>query len=143
MVPPKSRAGRRTIALPSPLAQSLRAHRTRQLQDRLAAGSMWVDHNLVFCQPNGRPIDPRADLRDWKRLLQRAGVRDARLHDARHTAATMLLVQGVDPRTVMDLLGWSNVTMTRRYQHVVDELRVEAARRIGTLLWPADDQQAR
>ena len=67
-----------------------------------------------------------------------AGVRDARLHDARHTAATMLLVQGVDSRTVMDLLGWSQVTMTRRYQHVVDELRTEATRRIGALLWPAD-----
>lgn len=135
LVPPKSRAGRRTIALPQPLAQALRVHRTRQLQQRLAAGSLWVDHNLVFSQVNGRPFDPRADLRDWKRLLAAAGVRDARLHDARHTAATMLLVQGVDPRTVMDLLGWSNITMTRRYQHVVDELRTEAARRIGDLLW--------
>lgn len=140
LVPPKSRAGRRTIALPHPLAQALRAHRVRQLEQRLAAGSMWVDHNLVFCQANGRPLDPRADLRDWKRLLTAAGVRDARLHDARHTAATMLLVQGVDPRTVMDLLGWSNITMTRRYQHVVDELRVEAARRIGALFWPTDGE---
>ena len=85
-------------------------HRTRQLEQRLAAGQLWVDRNLVFCQPNGRPLDPRADLRDWKCLLAAAGVRDARLHDARHTAATMLLVQGVDPRTVMDLLGWSNIT---------------------------------
>jgi integrase len=142
LVPPKSRAGRRTIALPPPLAQALRVHRTRQLEQRLAAGQLWVDHNLVFCQPNGRPLDPRADLRDWKRLLTTAGVRDARLHDARHTAATMLLVQGVDPRTVMDLLGWSNITMTRRYQHVVDELRTEAARRIGVLLWPGDDAAA-
>ncbi len=103
LVPPKSRAGRRTIALPPPLAQALRVHRTHQLEQRLAAGQLWVDRNLVFCQPNGRPLDPRADLRHWKRLLAAAGVRDARLHDARHTAATMLLVQGVDPRTVMDL----------------------------------------
>ena len=139
LVPPKSRAGRRTIALPQPLAQALRVHRTRQLERRLAAGSLWVDRNLVFCQANGLPLDPRGDLRDWKRLLAAAGVRDARLHDARHTAATMLLVQGVDPRTVMDLLGWSNITMTRRYQHVVDELRTEAARRIGALLWPETD----
>jgi site-specific recombinase XerD len=47
----------------------------------------------------------------------------------------MLLVQGVDARTVMDLLGWSHIAMTRRYQHVVGDLRVEAARRIGDLLW--------
>ena len=93
---------------------------------------------LVFCQPDGRPLDPRGDLRQWKRLLAKAGVRDARLHDARHTAATMLLVQGVDPRTVMDLLGWSQIAMTRRYQHVVGELRTEAAKRMGDLLWGDD-----
>ena len=135
LVAPKSRAGRRTIALPQPLVQALRDHRRTQREQRFAAGPLWVDHDLVFCQPNGRPIDPRADLRDWKRLLTRAGVRDARLHDARHTAATLLLVQGVDPRTVMDLLGWSQVAMTHRYQHVVTELRAEAARRVGLALW--------
>jgi integrase len=89
----------------------------------------------VFSGPTGRPIDPRADLRQWKTLLATAGVRDARLHDARHTAATMLLVQGVDSRTVMDLLGWSHITMTHRYQHVVDELRTEATARVAALLW--------
>jgi len=135
LVPPKSRAGRRTIPLPEPLVVALRAHRKSQLEQRMVAGQLWVDYGLVFCQPNGRPIDPRADLREWKAVLMRAGVRDARLHDARHTAATMLLVQGVDPRTVMDLLGWSHITMTRRYQHVVDQLRTEATRRVGNLLW--------
>lgn len=99
------------------------------------SGTAWEDRGLVSCQPNGRPLDPRADLRSWKRLLAAAGVRDARLHNARHTAATLLLVQGVDPRTVMDLLGWSHITMTRRYQHVVGELRAEAARRVGVALW--------
>lgn len=79
-----------------------------------------------------------SDLKQWKQLLVAAGVRDARLHDARHTAATLLLVQGVDARTVMDLLGWSHVSMTRRYQHVVSELRSEAARRVGVALWGTD-----
>ena len=58
-VQPKSRAGRRTISLPDPLRDALRAHRAVQLAERMAAGSEWQDHDLVFCQENGRPIDPR------------------------------------------------------------------------------------
>jgi integrase len=64
-----------------------------------------------------------------------SGVRPARLHDARHTAATFLLVQGVDQRVVMDMLGWTSPTMTARYQHVVPELVEEANRRMSELLW--------
>ncbi len=62
LVQPKSRAGRRTIALPG-LRDALRAHRTAQLAERIAAGSMWQDNDLVFCQVDGRPIDPRGDHR--------------------------------------------------------------------------------
>ncbi|WP_442937483.1 tyrosine-type recombinase/integrase [Nocardioides sp. URHA0020] len=80
-------------------------------------------------------MDPRADLREWKEILAEAGVRDVRLHDARHTAATILLVQGVDKRVVMDLMGWSSEAMLRRYQHVVDELRVEAVRKSTSYLY--------
>ncbi len=102
---------------------------------------MWEDHGLVFCQPTGRPIDPRADWASWKALLAEAGVRDARLHDARHTAATLLLVQGVNARTVMDIMGWTEARMLSRYQHVVDELRRDAADRMGQALWPDDETE--
>src|SRR3954464_6329744 len=81
-VQPTFRAGRRTIALPGPLRDALRAHRTAQLAERMAAGSEWHDHDLVFCQENGRPIDPRSDHRAWRALLTEAGVPQARLHDA-------------------------------------------------------------
>ena len=83
-------AGRRTIAIPGPLVDLLRGHREIQEQERIAAGSLWEDHEFVFTQPNGRPVDPKADQQAWKDLLEEAGVREARLHDARHTAATML-----------------------------------------------------
>ncbi|MDP9406448.1 MAG: tyrosine-type recombinase/integrase [Actinomycetota bacterium] len=76
------------------LHDALRAHRTAQREERLAAGPLWEDHGLVFAQVNGRPIDPRRDWGQWKELLHAAGVRDARLHDARHTAATLLMTQG-------------------------------------------------
>ena len=82
----------------------------------------------------GEVIDPRDHSLHWTAFLEGAGVRPARLHDARHTAATLLLVQGVDQRVVMDMLGWTSPTMTARYQHVVPELVEEANRRISELL---------
>ena len=91
----KSKAGRRTVAIPGPLADLLLAHRDVQEQERGAAGSVWEDHGFVFAQPNGRPVDPKADYQAWKDLLTEAGVREARLHDARHTAATTLLIRSV------------------------------------------------
>lgn len=96
---------------------------------------MWEEHSLVRCQPTGRPIDARADWEDWKEVLRLAGVRDARVHDGRHTAATMLLLQGVDDATVMAVMGWTDRRMLRRYQHVVAELRREATRRVAELLY--------
>jgi integrase len=131
----KSKAGRRTIALPAPLLDLLRAHHEIQTQERITAGSMWDDHEFVFTQPNGRPIDPKADQQAWKDLLEEAGVREARLHDARHTAATMLLVLNIGTRAVMDMMGWSSSSMAARYQHVTNDLRHDIANSLGGLFW--------
>ena len=76
-----------------------------------------------------------ADWADWKALLKTAGIRDARLHDARHTAATLLLAQGVDQRVVMEILGHSQISMTTRYTHVLPQVMTDAADRIGQALW--------
>ncbi|MGZ4666279.1 MAG: tyrosine-type recombinase/integrase, partial [Frankiaceae bacterium] len=136
MEEPKSPTSRRTIALPEQLVAQLRAHRAAQLKERMAAGSLWEEHGLVFAQANGRPIDRRSDHRAWQALLKAAGVRQARLHDARHTAATLLLVQGVPARVVMAILGHSTMRVTTdTYQHVVPELAREAAERVGVALW--------
>ncbi len=133
---PKSRAGRRGIMLPNGLREALRAHRTAQLEERLAAGSEWQEHGLLFAQVNGRPIDPGSDWKSWKALLALASVRDARLHDARHTAATLLLQQGVPARVAMQILGHSQISLTLgTYSHVVPELAQEAADRIDRVLW--------
>ncbi|XVU27136.1 tyrosine-type recombinase/integrase [Actinoplanes sp. CA-054009] len=118
----KSRAGRRAVGIPAPLVEALRRHKTAQEIKRRRAAQLWEEGDRVFAQPNGRPIVPRADHDAWKALLQEAGVRDARLHDARHTAATMLLVLGVPARAVMEVMGWSQVAMTTRYQHLAPEL---------------------
>jgi integrase len=91
VVEPKSRAGRRVISLPPPLIPALLEHRNAQERERELAAELWQDDDWVFAQPTGKPTDPRADYGEWKELLTTAGVREARLHDARHTAATMLL----------------------------------------------------
>jgi integrase len=65
-------------------------------------------------------------------------VRDARLHDARHTAATVLLILGIPERTVMGVMGWSSTSMASRYQHITDPIRRDVAARVGGLIWAKD-----
>jgi integrase len=93
----KSRAGRRTIALPTRLLALLTQHQAAQRRERDLAGDLWDERGFVFTNPAGQPLDPRADNREWAELLKEADVREARLHDARHTAATVLLVLGGQP----------------------------------------------
>ena len=123
----KSFAGRRGIALPEPVYLLLVEHRAAQAAEREHAGTVWEEGGWIFTQPNGRPLDPRRDYAEWKDLLVEAGVREARLHDARHTAATVLMVLGVPERAAMDIMGWSNSGMAKRYQHPSDAMRRDIA----------------
>ncbi|AOS61145.1 tyrosine-type recombinase/integrase [Actinoalloteichus hymeniacidonis] len=127
--------GRRTITLPGPLVALLRRQRTRQQTERQTAGSTWEDWDLVFCQPNGRPIDHRKDWEEWGELLRAAGVRYVRPHDARHTAGTLLAEQGVHVRTIQAILGHSDVRTTEGYTHVSSQMTRDAAELMGSALW--------
>jgi integrase len=89
----KSDKSRRTIALPSQLVAALKAHRAAQLHERMTAGPAWHDGGFVWCQRNGRPIGNHADWDEWRALLKMTGIRQVRVHDARHTAATLLLAK--------------------------------------------------
>lgn len=133
---PKTARSRRIVSLPAPLVDALRAHRSRQLQERLVAGTMWKGSDCVFTTECGAPVDPRNDYRLFKALLRKAELRDARLHDLRHTAASLLLLQGVAPRVVMEVLGHSQISLTMNtYSHVVPELKRDAADRMSAALW--------
>jgi integrase len=131
----KSRAGRRGVRLPDELFDLLMQHEEAQAAERELAGDLWHESDFMFTQPNGKPIDPRSDHNEWKALLADAGVRDARLHDARHTAATVLLLLGVPLPVVMEIMGWSNAKVAKRYQHVISSIQVNVAAQINTLLW--------
>jgi integrase len=131
--------GKRTVSIPPQLLAALKAHRTAQLAERLAAGPAWENWDLVFCQANGKPIETHDDWEQWRDLLAEVGVRHVRVHDARHTAATLLLEQGVDVRVVQVVLGHSSLNMTRRYAHVTAKLTQDAAQRMGSLLWAGEN----
>ncbi|MFF9848215.1 tyrosine-type recombinase/integrase [Streptomyces litmocidini] len=135
LAPTKSRAGRRAVGLPEQLVDLLKAHLKAQEGEREAAGERWEENGLVFPDEHGRSPSHRRDWAEWKALLVEAKVRDGRLHDARHTAATVLLILGVPERAVMGLMGWSTTAMAARYQHMVDAVRTDIARQVDGLIW--------
>lgn len=138
----KSRAGRRALGLPMELVELVRAHKDEQEKERVAAAQLWRESGYVFTTPVGEPVNPNTDYHHWKRLLADAGLRDGRLHDARHTAATVLLILGVPERAVMGLMGWSTTAMAARYQHVTGVVRGDVARQVGDLIWGANSVDA-
>ncbi len=135
LVEPKTVRSRRTLALPASIASSLREHRDRQLKERVVAGDKWTETDLVFTTPTGKPIEATKISKDFHRHLDRAGLAQRRFHDLRHSCATFLLVQGVSPRVVMEVLGHSQISLTMNtYTHVLPELRRQAADRMDELL---------
>ena len=134
-VEPKSARSRRTIAIPDFALKALREHRARQLEERLLAGSRWKETGSVFTTTIGTPLDPDNVNRNFKPLLEAAGLRPQRFHDLRHACASLLLVQGVSPRVVMETLGHSQISLTMNtYSHVIPQLQREAAEQMNSLL---------
>lgn len=130
------------VGLPAQLVELLTQHRAEQDRERRIAAQLWTEGGWIFTTPTGGPLNPRTDWTEWKRLLSRAGVRDGRLHDARHTAATVLLLLGVPERAVMGVMGWSNTAMAARYQHLTSAIQRDIANRVGGLIWQVNDGPA-
>ncbi|HUZ70515.1 MAG TPA: site-specific integrase [Candidatus Saccharimonadales bacterium] len=135
LIPTKSARSRRTVVMPGMVADALREHRTRQLEDRLLAGGRWHDGGFVFTSSIGTPVDTSELRRAFHAVLRRAGLPAIRWHDLRHSAASLMLVQGVSPRVVMETLGHSSIALTMNtYSHVLPALQREAADAIDRLL---------
>ena len=111
---PKTARSRRALPLPAPLIAQLRAHRTRQREERLLAGEKWVGEQwgLVFANRLGGPLDPAHVVTAFKKHLQRAELPNLRFHDLRHSCASLLVAQGTHPREVMEILGHSTIALT-------------------------------
>lgn len=131
----KSATSRRHISLPQVAVEALRAHHQQQQQEQEILGNSWPNTGLVFTSTRGTPLEPRNVVRLFHSMLQRAGLPHKRFYDLRHTCATLLLVQGVHPRVVMEILGHSQISLTMNtYSHVSPTLQREAASRMDELL---------
>jgi integrase len=131
----KTDKSRRTLQLPASTLRGLREHHARQATERKQLGAGWHDRDLVFTKLDGRLLEGSTVTRMFHRHLDDAGLPQRRFHDLRHSCATLLLVQGVSPRVVMEVLGHSDVGMTlNTYSHVVPQLKREAADRMDEIL---------
>ncbi len=132
---PKSAKSRRTIALPPSATLLLKGHYAKQQLERDMLGIEVKDDDLVFSQLDGKPLRPNTVTRAWTRLAARAGVRVIRLHDARHTHASLMLKQSIHPKVVQERLGHSSIQITLdTYSHVAPGLQEMAAKRFDEAL---------
>jgi integrase len=122
---PKTDKARRTIAVPDFVMVALKQH----------CDSQNTNQGLIFKTSNGTPFSPRNVIRYFKQTLEKAGLPEIRFHDLRHTAATLLLSEGVHPKVVQEMLGHSQINLTLdTYSHVLPSMQQEASEKMNGLL---------
>jgi len=131
---PKTTRSRRKITLPAFVIDVLKQHFARQQDMKRAAGDLWRETDVVFCNLYGGYIEP-SNLHGWfKKLLKSAELPNIRFHDLRHSAATLLLGMGVHPKIVQELLGHSTISMTLdTYSHVLPSMQQEAMSKLDIM----------
>jgi len=131
---PKSKKGRRKIALPDVVMAALKEHKVKQEQARIEMGEKWRGYGLIFSNVYGGYFNPGRVWTLFKQLLKRAGLPDVRFHDLRHGVATVLLAAKMDLKAVSELLGHSSVAITVDiYQSVLPEHQQEIVDKMSDL----------
>jgi integrase len=134
---PKTKFGRRVIALGPKTMEVLRQHYERQQLDRKAAGENWEEHELIFPSSVGTPYNYRNLIRDFKKVLHNAGLPEIRFHDLRHTAASLMLNNGVPVIIVSRRLGHARPSITLDiYGHLIPSMQQQAAELMDELVTP-------
>jgi integrase len=134
---PKTAKGRRSISMSPSLALVLEEYKEKQILDRMMIGAKSKNTDLVFGTPEGKPLLPDSISNAWARIVKRAGLGHFRLHDARHTHASLLLKQGTHPKVVQERLGHATISTTLDlYSHVAPGLQEAAAKRFDEVLAP-------
>lgn len=127
---PKTKRSRRLVDLSPSLAFLLRKHRANQELERKLLGRSLMPNDLVFSYPDGAPLPPNSITKAFHKLVKSLGIPGVRLHDLRHTHATLMLRQGVHPKVVSERLGHSSVAITLdTYSHVIPGIQAAAAQR--------------
>lgn len=139
----KTTAGARSVKLAAETLSVLKEHRDRQRFVRQSAGDTWQDHNLIVCSGIGTPVNPNNVTRSYTRLVMLSGVPEIRVHDMRHTAATMMLRAGVPAKIVSERLGHANIGITLdTYSHVLPDMQDIAVEAMNRLMAPKSDEKA-
>ncbi len=142
--PPKSAKSRRSVPLTKGSVNALRAHQARQAAQRLAIGAAWPDLGFVFTNDEGRPLDGHNFLRrSFRPLLARAELPPIRLHDLRHSAASLMLERGVHPKVVQEVLGHAQIGVTLdTYSHVAPSMARDASAAVEEAIASEDARTA-
>jgi len=141
---PKTTGSRRHVFLGIIAVDALRRHRVNQTAERLLKSPEWENNDLVFANEVGKPIEAsNLRRRSFQPLLEKAGLPRIRFHDLRHSAATLLLTQGIHPKVVSERLGHSKVSITLDlYSHVTPTLQKEAAMALDALIAGSEEPLA-
>jgi integrase len=117
------------VKLSQTASEALRSHLKRQLGEIDRAGDLWRENGLIFASETGEFLDRRyITTHRFKPLLKRAGLPQIRFHDLRHTCATLLLSENVNPKVVSEMLGHATIAITLdTYSHVLPNMQSEAA----------------
>ena len=133
---PKTNRGRRSIALDRTTVDALRAHHEQQKTERTLVGDGYTSRDLAFARPDGAPIHPDYFSQAFDRAVARLGLPKIRLHDLRHTHATLGLAAGVPAKVMSDRLGHATVAFTQDvYMHAIPQLEADAAEQVAALIF--------
>ena len=138
---PKTARGRRSIAVDEATLAALKAHGTRQRAEKAELGRGYTDQDLIFAKVDGSPINPDYFSQVFDRTVAKLDIPRIRLHDLRHTHATIGLAAGVPPKVMSDRLGHATVAFTQdTYMHAIPRLEEEAADQMAALIFGGGDQ---
>jgi integrase len=134
---PKTKTGRRSIQLGETSLQMLRKQFEKQKCEQEKAGDRWKENDLIFASSIGTPTELRNLLREYKKVLRKAGLPAIRFHDLRHTAASIMLKHGIPVLTVSRILGHSKPSVTLDiYAHMIPGMQDQAAKLMDEVLTP-------
>lgn len=132
----KTKSSARTITLIQRTLDDLKKQQKKIKKQKLAAGSEYKDNDLVICTKSGKPLNPRNLLRNFYKLIKKADVPRIRFHDLRHTVATLMLAQNINPKVVKEILGHSDIRVTLdTYSHVLPSVHKQTATQYGEMLF--------
>ena len=141
--PPKSAKSRRKVSLPLSAAMLLQEHKDKQAAQRAMLGIPLKEDDLIFSDLEGKPLLPATVTHAWVKLVRRNGLKGVRLHDARHTHASLMLKQGVHPKIVQERLGHASIQLTLdTYSHVAPGLQEAAAKGFDEMVFSSREKQA-